>query len=97
MYACDYRTWRGFFEGVCMLKERPLDSQDLPPLIRELTPVRASHSKGERGRKKGPGLLRLAPATRQCQLRRLRQEVEVPVASAAKGDKVLQPLGEWTN
>jgi hypothetical protein len=53
MYACGFETGCGFFEGVCMLKERPLNSQDPPPPIRELDPVRASHSKGERGKKKG--------------------------------------------
>ena len=63
-------------------------SQDPP--IRELTPARVGHSKGERGKKIGPGLLRPGPATRQRLLRRLRQEVEMLVASAAKGNKVLQ-------
>jgi hypothetical protein len=75
-----------------MLKERPLYSQDPPPPIRELTSARASHGKGERGKKKEPGLLRPDPATRQRLLRSLRQEVEVLVASAAKGNEVLQPF-----
>jgi hypothetical protein len=61
-------------------------------VIRELTPARASYSRGERGNEKGPGLLRPDPATRQCLLRGLRQEVEVLVASAAKGNKVLEPF-----
>ena len=75
-----------------MLKERPLYSQDPPPPIRELTPARASHGKGERGKKKEPGLLRPDPTTPQRPLRSLRQEVEVLVASVAKGNKVLQPF-----
>src|SRR5215217_9715961 len=63
-----------------------------PPSIRELNPARASHSKGERGKKNGSERNSPDPATRQCLLRRLRQEVEVFMASAAKGNKVFQPL-----
>jgi hypothetical protein len=92
MCACVLEFGRGFFEGVCRQHNHPLDSQDPPLLIRELTPASASHSKGERGKKKGPERNSPDPATRQRLLRGLRQEVEVLVASAAKGDKVLQPF-----
>ena len=48
-----------------------LTFRDQPPPIRELIPVRASHSKGEGNKRKGSGLLRADPATRQKLLRRL--------------------------
>jgi hypothetical protein len=38
------------FRGVCGRDNQPLDSQDPPPSIRELTPANATRNKGERGR-----------------------------------------------
>ena len=36
MYACDYRTWRGFFEGVYAPGNASAYFRDPPPAIREL-------------------------------------------------------------
>jgi hypothetical protein len=44
------RNRRGFFEGVCGRDDRPLDSLDPPPPIRESSPASASRRHGERGK-----------------------------------------------
>ena len=33
MYACDYRTWRGFFEGVCAPSTATARFSDPPPTL----------------------------------------------------------------
>src|SRR5215203_3268249 len=86
------RSGADFSTGVCALGNATAYFCDPPPSIRELTPARASHSKGEQGNTKGSRLFRPDPATRQCLLRGLRQEVEMLVARATEGYQVLQPF-----
>jgi hypothetical protein len=45
MYACNYETEGGFFEGVCASRETTTYFYDPPPPIRESSPANASHSK----------------------------------------------------